>query len=641
MIKIGNKVYGPNKEVAPRNTSTIAPPPAVDSKAWRDFSSMLGHELKGVKINGTHMQAVKDQFERTNNIAFYEDLDELVQDWEQKGWFVEKPNFVPGLGPSVKSMGERPNWRPEATAVPINTGENRRHVISASTLGRAIQKYDSNKDSINAFLERWQGEKATTTKKARMNAWDLINSNPNNLWPGEEANNKAAGFIRGPLKTMRDQLMKQDLAKGVGPDQILKFKADLNKPHPFTGSTKKGDSEATGRERWFEMAKVAGAMMDSLVEKKYFAQVKAQGGDAAVAQAKAEAAQYWAQFKPDPVDPDQPVLSETERLRAGLPLQVERNPAVEATLPTELVAPTPDQLKDNWPYISPEELAGLAFELEMNADLDLPDTVEITLDDGDQTERRQVAMTPEYYQQLNGIYLEIREVADSTKNHINPDLFAPGGVMDRYMALNLRQLIEQPQVAGNNNIIEDDGPDAGHGDDMNLEGEKRDDMDQDPPAPGLDDNTPMEEEKQQQGQNQGQNGPPDNQQAMAMQDDDLDLENPLGKRPRPFQDQAQDPETVAPPDDKRAKYAHEGENPGSLQNQPPPPLAINDLIQDNDVPMSMVTDAPATKTTSMRDAWKALNEKKSSSREFRPDSTGQKAGIKESHSSSQAQGLGV
>lgn len=538
MIQIGDTTYPAEEKVKRRNVPNpkYSDPKFVsdkrpdvqenDSVAWRKFDTWLKGELKGVKLTDIGKVELKKQFE-SDETHPYTDMDHFVQGLKKEGMIVDQAKFVAGLGPSAE-MGKRPGWTPQARAVPIEDGENRRHVISASTLGRAIQKSGGDMESINAFLKDWNGEEASSESVARINAWKVINSNPNNLWPGEGANNKAAGFIRAPLKLTRDELMKEPGAI-VTPERLQEIKDELNKPHGLAGRKIEGHSEASGTERWHEMSRVSGALLDSLVEQKYFEQLKENGGPEAVGAAKQEAKEYRQWLRPpammidDGEEVEPPALSELERIRGNKPLQVERNPQVEVDMDVEVQGPTPAQLERDWPVIKNEDLAKLLYELELNADLDLPDQMEVSqTEQPGIRERDPVQMTPGYYKELTDIYAEIRKTAESHGPEGNPDLFAEGGVFRRYMELNLRnmQQLDNPSVAA-----DDEGYDAGEDDDMGLRGEEPDGFDEG--TPDLDGDQ-MQEEGQ--NQDQGYGGPDGANQ--PMQDEGEEQQRRVPKRGR-------------------------------------------------------------------------------------------------------------
>lgn len=141
------------------------------------------------------------------------------------------------MGP--KNMGARPAFTTSVQSdLPVGLGEHRRHIISSSTLGKAIEEgYEDLKavggDTLGA-LNTWittQGHTAQTTEYAALRTiWTITHNNLGNLWVGDGAWNSSIGFIRGSFQ----QLLSDPALQGFGTvpvkdlvNEILKIKPPM------------------------------------------------------------------------------------------------------------------------------------------------------------------------------------------------------------------------------------------------------------------------------------------------------------------------------------------------------------------------------------------------------------------------------
>lgn len=151
-----------------------------------------------------------------------------------------KPTRGGSLGPTT--LGDRPRFYGDAAKLPAGKGEARRHVISSSALGRAIEsaiapyaKADIGKQELErayrnvcAFLSRFggqvpKGECSTGNLHAAARcAWELVHNHSGNLWLGSGTENSVLGFIRGAFHAER---MRLTLTEDKQPDACVSVQA--------------------------------------------------------------------------------------------------------------------------------------------------------------------------------------------------------------------------------------------------------------------------------------------------------------------------------------------------------------------------------------------------------------------------------
>lgn len=124
-----------------------------------------------------------------------------------------------------RTLGKRPGFQGDANRLEYGRdhgGTARRHVISSSTLGTAIESSNGTIDVINAFLERHEQQRITERGKfgelaARRAAWHLVHNHVGNLWVGPSPVNTAIGFVRGTLhKAIRAIIRADDHGIKIG-----------------------------------------------------------------------------------------------------------------------------------------------------------------------------------------------------------------------------------------------------------------------------------------------------------------------------------------------------------------------------------------------------------------------------------------
>lgn len=130
-----------------------------------------------------------------------------------------RPLRGPQLGP--RTLGERPSFKGDANKIEIGEGQARRHVISSSSLGWAIEKSLAGSDeldkqkklqAVNGFLQR-HGEQPYDTGNlekdlaaASRQVWEKTHNHVGNLWLGETRFNSVRGFIRSTLRGEQKRL---------------------------------------------------------------------------------------------------------------------------------------------------------------------------------------------------------------------------------------------------------------------------------------------------------------------------------------------------------------------------------------------------------------------------------------------------
>lgn len=191
---------------------------------------------------------VRDKIEK--GYHKYNSFEDMVEAMEKEHVLVLETSNR-GLGP--KTIGKRPNFVGEAAKMEAPDRHDRRHVISASTLGKAAEKSPGSLQEINQFLERNGGTACETEKQARREAWRMINSHKGNLWPGPRGDNRAAGFIRGPLHDARENAQKNN---GQLP------KEDIDALNRTLSQRPQGPLYKDGQESWKAMGTVMGEMIN-------------------------------------------------------------------------------------------------------------------------------------------------------------------------------------------------------------------------------------------------------------------------------------------------------------------------------------------------------------------------------------------
>jgi hypothetical protein len=134
--------------------------------------------------------------------------------------------MVQGASMGPRNLGDRPAFATGVTKLltltegPEGESQARRHVISSSTLGRAIEQAPASLAVLNEWLRRHGlepksgPESPMNIRAVRMQIWKYVHNHLGNLWVGPSMPNSAIGFIRGPIlgavRTMRNYMVKND-----------------------------------------------------------------------------------------------------------------------------------------------------------------------------------------------------------------------------------------------------------------------------------------------------------------------------------------------------------------------------------------------------------------------------------------------
>lgn len=160
----------------------------------------------------------------------FTDLDDLVGELNKLGLLWKRASG-PSLGPT--KLGDRPAFKGAANQLDRNPGEARRHVISSSTLGTAIERTPTSVIQVRAFLVRHQsalggygleipdvgGNLDLHLAHLRRVAWELVHNHVGNLWMGPTDENSAIGFMRSAV--LKAKLMLQGKEAKVKKQEVL------------------------------------------------------------------------------------------------------------------------------------------------------------------------------------------------------------------------------------------------------------------------------------------------------------------------------------------------------------------------------------------------------------------------------------
>lgn len=151
----------------------------------------------------------------------FNDLREMVAELYRRG-LMEK-RMIAGAHMGPRNLGNRPNFATGVTnllELPAGESQARRHVISSSSLGRAIETAPGTLNLLNEWLRRHglpvhqDSGSPLDQRNARRAIWEHVHNHLGNLWIGDSMPNSAIGFIRGPILTavnrIRDHMAKHD-----------------------------------------------------------------------------------------------------------------------------------------------------------------------------------------------------------------------------------------------------------------------------------------------------------------------------------------------------------------------------------------------------------------------------------------------
>jgi hypothetical protein len=136
----------------------------------------------------------------------FADFRTLIANLYDQG-LMEKQMIV-GAAMGPRGLGNRPTFTTGVTKLlelSKDESQARRHVISSSTLGRAIELVPATLETLNAWLLRHgmseQPSTASTmdVRAAKIRIWEHVHNHLGNLWVGPSMPNSAIGFIRGPI----------------------------------------------------------------------------------------------------------------------------------------------------------------------------------------------------------------------------------------------------------------------------------------------------------------------------------------------------------------------------------------------------------------------------------------------------------
>ena len=162
----------------------------------------------------------------------FKDVGQIVDRLHQLELLTKKTSWN-SHGPTM--LGKRPAWQGPASKIKAQAGMDRRHVISSSSLGLAVERAIQpalNTTLAAEYVEDIRGflvdhgvanlSPTATVQDAGRQAWVLLANHAGNLWMGPSDPNRVRGFIRAPLLDHAESLKleKDDLiplAKALGP----------------------------------------------------------------------------------------------------------------------------------------------------------------------------------------------------------------------------------------------------------------------------------------------------------------------------------------------------------------------------------------------------------------------------------------
>lgn len=190
----------------------------------REFRKLLMLSLQCFKYKETGTRAM---WNRINTwLADEDDSEERTfKDWEEltsKLWddnLLTRVMSGPSMGP--KNLGNRPSFTSDVIKqFPVGLGQHRRHIISSSTLGKAIEKgyeylkskYTDNKNQVLITLNEWLTRNHETVKTTEYSAlraiWTHVHNHSGNIWVGDGKWNSAIGLIRSSLTSLLSRLRR-------------------------------------------------------------------------------------------------------------------------------------------------------------------------------------------------------------------------------------------------------------------------------------------------------------------------------------------------------------------------------------------------------------------------------------------------
>lgn len=191
----------------------------------------------------------------------FDSPDQVAAALVEAGYFFSKGRSGETTGPST--LGKRPGFSGDANRLEYGAEHGdtaRRHVISSSTLGAAIESSEGTLQEINDFLRRHSRDVVEGTGKmavlaARRQAWELVHNHVGNLWIGPSPINTAIGFIRSTInKALREVANSED---GVKVGTVIQM---ITPPQ--------GPMDQAARTEWLNFALVLNARLVQLSDSR-------------------------------------------------------------------------------------------------------------------------------------------------------------------------------------------------------------------------------------------------------------------------------------------------------------------------------------------------------------------------------------
>jgi hypothetical protein len=137
----------------------------------------------------------------------FADFRTLIANLYEQSLIEKRMSAGAAMGP--RELGNRPAFTTGVKKLlELSKGESqaRRHVISSSTLGRAIEMVPAKLETLNAWLLRHEMPAQPSTssgmldvRAAKIRIWEHVHNHLGNLWVGPSMPNSAIGFIRSPI----------------------------------------------------------------------------------------------------------------------------------------------------------------------------------------------------------------------------------------------------------------------------------------------------------------------------------------------------------------------------------------------------------------------------------------------------------
>jgi hypothetical protein len=226
---VNHKILGPDKANVVVGTSrpiqrtlTIEKPQLTVDKTShhskrREIWNELEKVIQGLGLAMTVPARIRVwEWIQSKEETKFSDPGAVVNELINKKLLYRKPLWA-RIGPI--GLGRRPAFTGRAKEMVGAEGEQRRHIISSSTLGRAIEdswggdgRKEGKRDKVYEFLRR-HGLDLMETEKidvdlvwAMRKAWEITSSHVGNLWLGEGVPNMVRGFIRRSLRAVQELL---------------------------------------------------------------------------------------------------------------------------------------------------------------------------------------------------------------------------------------------------------------------------------------------------------------------------------------------------------------------------------------------------------------------------------------------------